>query len=198
MADAFDPIDKKTLLLRLSVSIFKMTEQEVYQLITLLEQESNLDNPPTPLIQADDKPAGSLQHQMLIARFFVLIQQMDQDSLLKRLKHFNHPDLHIHRNFPRIECNLLVDFAVQGKAYQGYMRDISAGGIFIITSEQFQIGQEIRICFTLNQSTHNLPLKITGTVKRNYRDGVGIQYQTISVDQQSVIHSMVQNKLRSV
>ena len=195
MAIVSDPIDKQTLILRLSVGIFKMNDCDILRLLSILEQDSGTAMVQTSPITVNADQSEPLQRQMMIARLFVLIQQMDKNAILERLKTFNYTDLRLHRDFPRMECHLLVDFAVQGKAYRGYMRDISAGGVFIVTSEQFRIGQEIRVCFTLDQLKANLPIKIDGTVKRNSHDGIGVQYQTISNEQQTIINSLVQEKL---
>jgi len=40
-----------------------------------------------------------------------------------------------------------VDFAVQGRAYRGFIHNISAGGAFIETRESFKVGAEITMTF---------------------------------------------------
>jgi len=189
-----DSIEKKTLMMRLFVHIYRMADDQLHQLLTILDQEGS--SAPDRANDASPLPAGYqgeiFQRHVIIARLFVLIRQMDKDKLLERLKAFDHPEFHWSRAFNRMDCHLLVDFTVGGKAYRGYLRDISAGGIFIVTSDKFEIDQEVVLCFSMDESNEAIAFKLTGRIKRLYNDGIAIEYQDIPHYQQSVIDAMVQ------
>ena len=192
-----DPIDKRTLILRLSVNIYKMSNEKLGRLLTIFSQGDSLEDSaslldPKPI---DTEHGGNIKRQMMIARLFVLLQQMNSEQLLERLHAFNDQDYKWARDYPRMDCNLLVDFSVDGKAYRGYLRDISAGGIFIVTSEKFEIDQDVLLCFSLYESNENLPFKIYGRIKRIFADGIGVQYHDITDYQQRTLDVLVQKKI---
>ena len=194
-----DPIDKRTLILRLSVNIYKMSNEQLSQLLTIFSQSDSPEDSTSSLLDIkpiDTEHGSNIIRQMMIARLFVLLQQMNSEQLLERLHAFNDQDYKWARDYPRMDCNLLVDFSVDGKAYRGYLRDISAGGIFIVTSEKFDVNQEVLLCFSLYESNENLPFKIFGRIKRLYADGIGVQYHDISDYQQRSLHVLVQKKIK--
>ena len=192
-----DSIAKKTLMMRLFVQIYAMPDAQLHRLLAVLDQKGSA-GPDIPIEAPSfrvENPESAIQRHATIARLFVLIRQMDRDVLLERLKAFNHPDFHWSREFPRMDCNLLIDFVVGDKAYRGYLRDISAGGLFIVTSDRFEIDEKVSLCFTMDESDKTVAFKLTGRIKRLYNDGIAVEYQDIPQPQQSVIDAMVHKKV---
>ncbi len=193
-------IEKQTIVTRLSVSIYSMTDAQLIQLLRSLENDTFADEEKDEEVLAriaPDKGPG-LQRQILIARLFVLINQLDKDTLLQRLRTVKHPDFKWVREYPRLACYLMVDFAAGGKAYRSCIRDISASGVFIETADAFQIGQEIALCFTLADSNEMLPFKVAGKVTRLYPDGIGVQYLNMSGYQREIINALVKQASRRI
>jgi Tfp pilus assembly protein PilZ len=116
---------------------------------------------------------------------------MDKTELLTKLVSFEHPEFHWVREYPRIKCYLLVDFASKGKIYRSCIRDMSASGAFIETSELFEIGQEVALCFSISESNESLPFKIKGKVSRIYPDGIGVEYKNITQYQREIINTLL-------
>ena len=192
MAQAADQIDKHTIVARLSVSIYKMDDKQLFNVLNLLENKTPLDGSGGgPMNASNKKDDPLIQRQMIIARLFILINQLDKDTLLQRLRPFQHPDFRWVREYPRLACYLMVDFASQGKAYRSCIRDISAGGVFIETKEAFTPGQEIALCFTLSESNQMLPFKVKGRVTRVYSDGIGVQYENMTGYQRDIISALI-------
>jgi len=196
MAYTAHQIEKHTIVTRLSVSIYKMSERQLLNLLDVFEQSiaksgGDLGEPLVLHPHGHDK---GVRRQMIIARLFILIKQMDKDSLLDCLRLLDHPELRWVREFPRLDCYLLVDFAADGKAYRGIIRDISAGGVFIETNEQFKPGQNLALCYTLPEPEPNasLPLKVKGRVTRVFPNGIGVQYDSITHYQQDIINTLIQ------
>jgi Tfp pilus assembly protein PilZ len=51
------------------------------------------------------------------------------------------------REFARSLVDIPVEFSVQGRFYDGLIKNISKGGVFIETSGTFSVGQEISLYF---------------------------------------------------
>lgn len=193
MTHPAESIEKRTLVTRLAVSIYKMDEQHLARLLeTLQPQEGagggNSENQ-VPQPAGGDSP--QLRRQMTIARIFVLIQQMDKATLLHRLGDMDGPQFNWVRQFPRIPCYLLVDFATGGRAYRSTIRDISANGVFIETSRKFDKGQEVALCFTFSEAGETLPFKIKGSVSRVYTDGIGVHYAPMTHYRRDILNTLI-------
>jgi Tfp pilus assembly protein PilZ len=189
MAQTVDQIEKHTIITRLSVSIYKMDDSSLLTILKLLENNTDTEDVLHPLMEKSGNPAT--QHQMIIARIFVLINQMDKDTLLQRLRPFQHPDFRWIREYPRLSCYLMVDFAANGRAYRSCIRDISASGVFIETTDAFEPGQELALCFALSESDEMLPFKIRGQVTRIYPDGIGVRYENVTDYQRAIISALL-------
>ena len=192
MAHDVDQIEKHTILARLSVSIYKMTGHQLEALQNLLE-EDNADGAKNIAAIASGSDAA-MRRQMVIARLFVLINQMDTEVLLTKLQTINNVEFQWVREYPRLSCYLLVDFATGGKAYRSCIRDISANGVFIETGDEFETGQDIALCFTLTESEESLPFKVKGKVTRLYPDGIGVRYENMTSYQREILNTLLDQK----
>jgi Tfp pilus assembly protein PilZ len=192
MAHDVDQLEKHTILARLSVSIYQMTGNQLEALHNLLEEDSDEGAKHLSAIAA--RQDAAIRRQMIIARLFVLINQMDKETLLERLKTINHPNFQWVREYPRLSCYLMVDFAAGDKVYRSCIRDISANGVFIETGDSFEIGQDIALCFTLTESEESLPFKVQGKVTRLYPDGIGVRYENMTAYQRNILTTLIEKK----
>jgi hypothetical protein len=187
-------IEKHTILSRMAVSIYTMPMEaliELYQAIRF-NPDSDAGGGQT---QKGVKPVPGkdedLSRPFIIARLFVLIRQLDKEALLSRLCTLKDPSMRWVRDYPRLPCFLLADFAVNGKAFRGCIRDISASGVCIETSADFEVGRELALCFTLSEGNSSLPFKIAGRVSRICPGGIGVQYEHITHYQRDIIHTLI-------
>ena len=189
-----DQIEKHTIVARLSVSIYRMDDAQLLTILNLLENNAaaGLTGDTLNGTETSQSNDPNIRRQMIIARIFILIKQLDRDTLLLRLRPFNHPDFRWVREYPRLSCYLQVDFAAGGKAYRSCIRDISASGVFIETGDSFKPGQEIALCFTLSESDEMLPFKLKGRVTRLYPDGIGVQYANMTHYQRDIINTLIE------
>ena len=193
MAYSANQVEKHTLFMRLAVSVYKMNDGQLRLLLETLEQHPDTASgtfhaSSAKILQGKN---DTLQRQMILARIFVLISQLDKDTLLDRLRGLDDPAYKWVRAYPRLTCYLLVDFAAQGKAYRSYIRDISANGVFIETAEKFQEGQKVALCFTLSQSNEPHPFKVRGRVTQIYPDGIGVQYDKMTYYQREILDTLI-------
>jgi Tfp pilus assembly protein PilZ len=78
---------------------------------------------------------------------------------------------------------MVVDYTAQGNAYRDYIKDMSAGGVFIQTPVSFRIGQELSLTFTLPKSQRHI--RVSGEVVRTSPQGIGVKFK-IAREQQEV------------
>ncbi len=192
MAHDVDQLEKHTILARLSVSIYQMTGNQLEALHSLLEEDS--DEGAKNLSAIASRANAAMRRQMIIARLFVLINQMNKDALLEKLRTINHPEFQWVREYPRLSCYLMVDFAAGGKAYRSCIRDISANGVFIETGDRFETGQDIALCFTFTESEESLPFKVQGKVTQIYPDGIGVRYENMTAYQRDILNTLINKK----
>ncbi len=194
MAYSVDQIEKHTIVMRLAVSIYKMNEAELLMLLDTLSR--NLEEPESAendvlLKSTAGIDSETVRRQIIIAKIFVLIQQLDKNLLLDRLAQLKDPIYQWVREYPRLSCLMLIDFAAKGRAYRSCIRDISAKGMFIETSEKFEPGQELALCFTLSEANESMPFKVKGRVTRIYTGGIGVQYEKITHYQREIINTLI-------
>ena len=60
--------------------------------------------------------------------------------------------------------------------FKDSIEDISYGGVFIKTDEQFSIGQEIMVSFSVPRLKINYNITLIGEVVRIVPDGVGVKF----------------------
>jgi hypothetical protein len=186
-------LEKHTIVLRVALSIYRMDRAQLLDLYRCLQQSPDAQNPE---VHAGNPRAGDadVSDAMMTARIFVQIRQLDKDALLTRLRTLKDPAMRWVRDYPRLPCALLVDFALNGRAYLGCIRDISAGGVYIETTASLKPGQELALCFTLAERNEYLPFKTRGRVIRAYPDGVGVRYEQMTIYQRDIINTLIKRK----
>ncbi|MFH1282831.1 MAG: PilZ domain-containing protein [bacterium] len=109
------------------------------------------------------------------------------------------------RRYPRAPVNVEVTVEdIQGKTVTGigvlllYASNISLGGVFIETNIPFECGSKLKIEFTLPETPRPLiargrVIRISGGKSSNL-NGVGIEFQDLSVDDKKVIDSYIINQ----
>jgi hypothetical protein len=111
----------------------------------------------------------------MIARLLDLIKRMtehEREILLNTLKrkHFMEK-----RGKPRKPSPMPLDYAVQDRICQGFIHDISVGGVFIQTGESVSVGQEILAIIPIPNSPKSIRIK--GDVVRNTPNGIGVRFK---------------------
>ena len=195
MVDPTWQAEKKKILARLSIAIYKLTDEQLVSLLHLfkdLEFEDKDKLLEIPKLQADSLP-GARDRQLLIARFFLMINQLSETDLLKFMSRYEQKQLALLRESPRVLCNLTLDLGAKGRAINCFARDISAGGLYVESCETFSIGQSVSICFSLGDEP--LALKLKGRVIRQEQDGVGIKYEMLTGYQKSILDNLIKRLL---
>ena len=183
--------EKRKILTRLSIAIYKMTDEQLVALLHLFkdmtfeEKEKLLSMPHLP----SEGIAGVRDRQLLIAHFFLLLHHLSEADLLKFMNRYEQKRFAMLREFPRVPCNLPLDLAVDGRAINCFAMDVSAGGIYVESFEPFTMGQPLSICFSLDND--NLAMKLNGRVVRLEPGGVGIKYESLTSYQTEIMKSLI-------
>jgi hypothetical protein len=188
--------EKKKILTRLSIAIYKMTDEQLVSLLHLFKdlalsgKESLLEMPNPQL----EPVTSARDRQLLIARFFLLINQLSEADLLRFMNRYEQKQFARLREFPRVPCNFTLDLAADGRAINCFARDISAGGIFVESCETFNMEQPVSICFSLDDD--RLALKLKGRVVRLEHEGIGIKYESLTNYQKEIMNDIINRLLR--
>ncbi|BBO72500.1 hypothetical protein DSCA_64300 [Desulfosarcina alkanivorans] len=196
-----DPIwqaEKKKILARLSIAIYKMTDEQLISLLHLfkdLELEGKEKLLESPQFHQDGAVAAR-DRQLLIARFFLLINQLSEADLLRFMNRYEEKRFAMLRKFPRVPCNITLDLAANGRAINCFARDISAGGMFVESCEPFTMDQPVFICFSVDQD--QLALKLKARVIRLEQGGVGVQYEELTRYQLEIMKALINRLHRQI
>ena len=183
--------EKKKILTRLTIAIYKMADEELVGLLHLfkdfeIKEKDRLLHFPG---MRSETVSGFQDRQMLIARFFLMINQLSEVDLLRFMNRYEQKQFTMLREFPRVPCNYSLDLVADGRAFNCFAMDISAGGLFVESSEAFSMGQSVSICFTLDDGT--LPVKLTGRVVRLEHGGIGIKYESLTRYQIEIMKDLI-------
>jgi Tfp pilus assembly protein PilZ len=191
-------VEKKKILARLSIAIYKMTDEQLISLLHLFidlelkEKEKLLEMPKT----LSDGVVGSRDRQLLIARFFLLINQLSEADLLRFMNRYEQKQFAMLREYPRVPCNITIDLAADNRAINCFAMDISAGGMFVESCEPFTMGQTVSICFSLEDD--HLALKLKGRVVRSEQGGIGIKYESLTSYQLEIMKDLINRLHRQI
>jgi Tfp pilus assembly protein PilZ len=78
---------------------------------------------------------------------------------------------------------------VGDRYYRDFIQDMSEGGLFIETSNEFSAGQKIIMTFT--SPDYQKPFKMNGEIIRIHSNGIGVKFKIESQVQESVLKSYV-------
>jgi len=133
---------------------------------------------------------NSLQDPTVTHRLFQFITSMSDDGRRTLLKLLEEGLLRSksRRKYFRIERRLPVTYANERHAYRNFIRDISLGGVFMLTSVPFKVGDEIKIAF--NYGDQGNLVRILGKVARVTPEGVGVRFISLNNDRKAAILSL--------
>ena len=96
------------------------------------------------------------------------------------------------RKHYRKSCSITVNYSTSGDAFKGLVKDISSGGMFILSIETdmvFSVGQEITVNFPSHakkQEPIEFPGKVVWTVPR----GIGVKFKAKDQNLEAIIESL--------
>lgn len=129
--------------------------------------------------------------RQLLDQLMALAKSLDSNALCLLVKEAQQLAQDKNRQHSRQTCLIPTDYvAGSGRMHQDYIRDISCGGAYIETDQEFEIGQEVKM--TLALSPHIKPFRISGNIVRASPGGIGIQFEAPGQVQQQMIEKLVE------
>ncbi len=105
-------------------------------------------------------------------RLINLINGMTEDQLKDILNLIENRQAEL-RKYIREECLFATDYTIQDKTYKDFIKNISAGGVYIKTQQPHLIGQDISINFALPDYSESV--KISGKIVRIDSEGIAVR-----------------------
>ena len=105
-------------------------------------------------------------------RLINLINGMTEDQLKDLLNLIEHRQAGL-RKYIREECSFATDYTIQDKTYKDFIKNISAGGVYIKTQQPHLIGQDISINFALPDYPESV--RISGKIVRIDPEGIAVR-----------------------
>lgn len=120
----------------------------------------------------------------LTARLFEIIEQMNEEQKKEILVLIG--DQRKHKRKPYL---ISVSYNSGSSEYKDFILDISPGGAFIETNEDFFIGQELAM--ELNFKNHDQTLTLTACVVWQSSNGVGVKFLFKDKKQIEIIEKII-------
>ena len=124
------------------------------------------------------------------ARLFELIENMSEDEQLALLKKLKERPSKEKRKHERKPFFIVVDYSTEERVYKDWIKNISAGGVFIETHMPFSVGQDVSLTFPL--PNYQKYIKIIGEVVRIDLQGIGVRFKMANQDQEKIIKSLLE------
>jgi Tfp pilus assembly protein PilZ len=127
---------------------------------------------------------------MVTHRLFKAITNMSDDErrALLRLLEKGLLKGRFRREYYRKGLCLPVAYAKERHVYHNFTKDISLGGVFILTSIPFKVGDEIRVLFKTDEKSDQVG--ILGRVARVVPEGIGVRFISMNKERKAAILSL--------
>lgn len=112
------------------------------------------------------------------------LTEKQQEDVLRFIQSLYEP-----REYARSSQRLEIDSVVGDRVIQSDTRDISAGGAFVNTNATLALGSEAMVVFSI--PGQNRPFKLHSKVVRTEKEGVGIQFNKMSVYSRRVLDDVL-------
>jgi Tfp pilus assembly protein PilZ len=117
------------------------------------------------------------------AFIFEIINEMSDTELrqlMKDLKAWQKSKSEKRKN-PRRSTHINITYSSdQRRIFEDFVRNISAGGLFIETNLLSELGQELRMTFS-HPDTGD-PIKVLGKIVRSDSSGIGVKFDRLLTD----------------
>ena len=114
------------------------------------------------------------------------ISETERRYLLKKLVNWYHSKSIELREYSRIPFSIPVEHSTNDVRFIYFIQNISDGGVFIQTDENFHIGQQIIMNFSLPEVEKDIA--VNGKVVRVDSCGIGVKFDEL-IDAKSIVES---------
>ena len=160
-------------------------ERESEFIYKLYAEDQNTDKRAFKMGKTDSEPDINGIHAVILDK----IKGLSEDKLQQLLKYLDEEQVSEKRRYGRRDFIRVIDYIVGDRYYRDFIQDMSEGGLFIETSNEFSVGQKIIMTFAFPD--YQKPLKMHGEIIRVQTDGIGVKFKIESQVQEAVLKSYV-------
>jgi len=146
----------------------------------------------TDYIQESEKNSLTGRLKELLTDIFHFINNASKEQKQKLLSVLDDLRKNDRRKHYRKPCSITANYSILGDTFNGLVKDISAGGIFILSIETdmvFSEGQEITVNFPTHTEKQE-PIKLLGEVVWLVPEGIGVKFKAEDQNLESIIESL--------
>lgn len=119
------------------------------------------------------KPTREMSLSEATSRLISHILKMGQGEIMDLLELVEKKNFEKKRKSPRFTYYGEAVYVVKGRAYTGFIKNISTEGVFIETPDVADAGEKIILSFELPEGEH---VRVSGTVVRGESDGFAVSF----------------------
>jgi len=97
------------------------------------------------------------------------------------------------RYAPRETYIEALSFTSRNGAHYGKARDVSATGVFIVTSAEFEEGMQVKLALTFISAPN--PVRLSGTIVRKTEAGIAVQFDAGRSSQVKELESIISKQM---
>jgi Tfp pilus assembly protein PilZ len=94
------------------------------------------------------------------------------------------------RESSRKPCLIDTNYTIQDRNFKSYILDISIGGVFIETKEQFPEGMDLLLKFSIPNRPQ--PFTFSGKIAWSSRKGFGVKFDRVTAVQGDILKSFIE------
>jgi Tfp pilus assembly protein PilZ len=160
-------------------------ERESEFISKVYAEEQTTDDRMSKTEEKDSNISLNEVHSALLEK----IKGLSEDKLQQLLNYLDEEQVPEKRRYGRKDFIRVIDYTVGDRYYRDFIQDMSEGGLFIETSNEFSAGQKIIMSFI--SPDYQKPFKVHGEIIHVQTDGIGVKFKIKSQVQESVLKSYV-------
>lgn len=95
------------------------------------------------------------------------------------------------RKFSRVRFNVNAAIETVGRKFYGGVENLSMNGMFLVTSERLNIGEQVDITILLDGSDPEISVGFCGRVSRVTDEGLGFNFEKIDLDSYTHLKNII-------
>lgn len=119
------------------------------------------------------KPKREMSLSEATSRLISNILKMGQGEIMELLALVERKNFEKKRKSPRFDYYGEAVYVIKGRAYTGFIRNISTEGVFIETPDKAEAGEKIILSFELPDGEH---VRVSGSVVRGEVNGFAVSF----------------------
>ncbi len=128
----------------------------------------------------------------LIEKIAALAVDLPEEQRLQLLELINGWRSDI-RHVPRETYIEALSFTSRNGVHYGKARDVSATGVFIVTSAELEVGMQVKLALTFISAQN--PVRLSGTIMRKTEAGIAVQFDAGRSSQVKELESIISKQM---